>query len=295
MIRKYPKTATGVDKSLALLSRSGYEFAGVFLMDALEITFLGTGTSVGIPVIGCDCAVCRSDDPRNTRGRSAIHVRSRDREWIVDAGPDIRSQLLREDIRNLDAALISHAHTDHIMGFDDLRRFTLGVDDRLPIYATAPTMAALKRAFAFAFDGENHYYSYFKPDPREITGSFRIGSTTVTPLPVSHGKVDTIGFLFETALVDRDPVRVAYISDCKVILPQAVELMHNLDVLIIDALRFSSHPTHMNFDEALEFRERVQPAKVWFTHLSCEVDHASGEDSLPADVRIAYDGLRLQV
>ncbi len=264
-------------------------------MDAFEITFLGTGTSVGIPVIGCGCAVCRSQDPRNTRSRSAIHVRSRDREWLVDAGPDIRAQLLREGIVHLDAVLITHAHTDHIMGFDDLRRFTLGADARLPVYATARSMAALKNAFAFAFDEANRSYSYLKPEPREISGSFQLGSTTITPLPVFHGRIDTIGFLFEAAPVGRPPVRVAYISDCKAFPPESVSLMSNLDVLIIDALRFFSHPTHMNFEEALAFRAQIKPKRVWFTHVSCEVDHASAEVSLPGEVRIAYDGLRLEV
>lgn len=261
-------------------------------MSAFEITFLGTGTSVGIPVIGCDCEVCRSTDPLNKRTRASIHVNTPGCAWIVDAGPDIRQQILRENIRRIDAVLISHTHTDHIMGLDDLRRFTLGREGTMPVYATAPSMDVLKTVFSFAFNGQNRYYSYFKPDPREITGDFHLGETTVIPLPVLHGSVDTIGFLFETRGVGA-PLRVAYISDCKEFSPEAEAKMGGLDVLIVDALRYSSHPTHMNVEESLEFSRRIGAKKVWFTHISCEIDHRSGEKRLPGHVRIAYDGLKL--
>lgn len=262
------------------------------MTSAFEITFLGTGTSLGVPVIGCHCAVCRSQDPRNKRTRAAILVRTAGGAWLVDAGPDIRAQILREGIESIDAVLITHTHSDHIMGLDDLRRFSPGMADRLPVYATPESMAALKQVFAFAFTGENMYPGYLKPEPREITGPFSLGGARITPLPVAHGKVDTIGFLFESKAQGR---KFAYISDCKAVPPATAALMGGLEVLIIDALRYTPHPTHMNFDEALAFAAGIAAQSVWFTHISCEVDHGTGEAGLPPDVRIAYDGLRLQV
>jgi phosphoribosyl 1,2-cyclic phosphate phosphodiesterase len=261
-------------------------------MGDFELTFLGSGTSVGVPVIGCDCPVCHSDDPRNQRLRSSIFVQTSDCTWIVDTGPDLRQQCLRENIRALDAVLITHAHTDHIMGFDDLRRFTFGDHESLPVYATQFSMDCLKRAFEFAFNGKNRYPGYFKPDPRVIDGPFRLGNTTVSPLPVQHGKVETIGFLFEQN--DR-PLRVAYLPDCKTVAPESVQQMQALDLLVIDGLRHTPHPTHMNLDEACEFAAAVSARQVILTHLACEIDHGPTEDSLPDHIHLAYDGLRLKL
>ncbi|MFV1995874.1 MAG: MBL fold metallo-hydrolase [Verrucomicrobiales bacterium] len=258
-----------------------------------EITFLGTGTSIGIPVIGCDCPVCLSDDPFNKRLRSAIHVRTPDRCFLVDAGPDLRQQCLRAGITELDAVLITHSHTDHIMGFDDLRRFTLGRERSLPVYATPASLEDLMRVFSFAFDGENRYPGYLKPDPMPVEGPFQLGSTRVIPLPVRHGKVDTVGYLFEPQ--GGEPLRIAYIPDLKEALPETVEALREIDVLIIDALRHTPHPTHMNFEEALAFADEIGAAQTWFTHIACQIDHREVEKTLPARVRIAYDGLVLSL
>ena len=258
-------------------------------MSELEITFLGTGTSVGIPMIGCGCAVCRSDDPRDKRHRCSIYVRTPESAWVVDTGPDFRTQCLREDIVRLDAALFTHAHTDHIMGFDDLRRFTLPADATIPVYANAGCLAVLERVFEFAFNGENRYPSYLKPDPHRLDGPFQLGGTVVTPLPVQHGKVETNGFLFSRA----GRKLAAYISDCKTPLPEAIDAMQGVDTLIIDALRYTPHPTHMSFSEATALAAQVRASRAFFTHFNCDVSHARAEQELPDHIRPAYDGLKI--
>ncbi len=258
-----------------------------------QVTFLGTGTSIGVPVIGCDCAVCLSDDPRNKRSRSSIFVETPEACWVVDTGPDFRCQCLRENIRHLDAALFTHGHTDHIMGFDDLRRFTLRADASLPVHAPQGCLDHLSRAFDFAFNGENRYPGYFKPAPHAVTGSFSLGggSTIVTPLPVQHGKVDTIGYRF-----DRGGRRLlAYIPDAKHVLDATRELLVGVEVLIIDALRPQPHPTHLSLEESLLIAREVGARRTWFTHFSCEVDYRKTEPRLPEGTGLAWDGLKISL
>lgn len=256
-----------------------------------ELTFLGTGTSVGVPMIACDCEVCRSTDPRDRRDRCSIYLSTPEASWVVDTGADFRHQCLRENIRHLDAALFTHEHTDHIMGFDDLRRFTFGEDALMPIHATAPTLAALQKAFGFAFDGTNRYPGYFKPDPRPIDGPFWIGETQVTPLPVLHGKVDTIGFLFTRA----GRKRLAYISDVKIIPDETMALMQGVETLVVDCLRHRPIHTHFIVEESLAAAAASRAGRTYFTHLCHELGHAEFEATLPPEIWVAYDGLRLAI
>lgn len=256
---------------------------------AFELTFLGTGTSVGIPMIGCDCETCRSDDPRDKRLRCSVHIRTPECEFIVDTGPDFRTQCLRENIRRVDAVIYTHPHMDHLTGFDELRRFTIAEDAVMPIYARPSCLEVLERMFVYAFNGENRYRGYLKPESRPIHGVFTLGETTITPLPLVHGKVETIGLMF--ARNGRN--LCAYMSDCKFITPDALELLRGVDTLIIDGLRLSPHPTHMNWDEALAAAEQIQPRQTWLTHFQCEVKHSRDEPSLPPHVHMAYDGLKL--
>jgi len=258
-------------------------------MDLLSLTFLGTGTSVGIPMIGCDCETCHSTDPRDKRCRSSVWLRSPEMSWVVDTGPDFRYQCLRANIRHLDAALYTHAHMDHVTGFDELRRFTIDIDQYIPVYGLPDTLAVLERMFDYAFNGENRYRGYLKPFPKPVHGPFHLGETLVTPLHVKHGKVAAIGYLFS-----RGTRRLcAYIPDCKIISPEALEAIHGVETLIIDALRYTQHTTHMNFDEALAACEQIQPGQTWFTHLQCEIMHSRAEPLLPEKVNLAYDGLML--
>ncbi|MCX6966327.1 MAG: MBL fold metallo-hydrolase, partial [Verrucomicrobia bacterium] len=212
--------------------------------------------------------------------------------WGVDTGPEFRLQCLREEVRRMDAVVYTHGHTDHIMGFDDLRRFCEG-ERWMPIYAGPATMADLKRVFEFAFNGQNLYPGYVRPDPRVIAPfeSFPIGATTLTALPVQHGRAEVYGYLMER---EGRPL-AAYLSDCKEVGDPVVERIRGVDVLIVDALRHRPHFTHMNVAEALDVAARVRPGATWFTHLCHELGHAETEASLPPGVRIAYDGLKLNL
>lgn len=259
------------------------------MTNELELTFLGTGTSVGVPMIGCDCETCRSTDPRDKRFRCSVYMRSPECTWVVDTGPDFRSQCLRENIRSLDAVLYTHPHMDHLTGFDELRRFTIGEEASMPIYARPSCIAILERMFFYAFNGENRYRGYLKPDPRPIDGPFMLGHTQVTPLLVHHGKVETHGFLFSR----HGKKLCAYIPDCKEVTPEALEHLKGVDTLIIDALRFTPHFTHMGWDESKAVHSLVQARRTFFTHMQCEILHARDEATLPPEIRVAYDGLQL--
>lgn len=258
-------------------------------MADFTLTFLGTGTSVGVPMIGCGCETCRSTDPRDKRLRSSVYIQTPEIDWVVDTGPDFRSQALRENIRHLEAAIYTHPHMDHVTGFDELRRFTVGDDDEILIHAMPSCLGMLERMYEYAFNGQNRYRGYLKPAPRPIDGPFDLGGTHVTPLPVLHGKVETIGFLFQRG----GRKLCAYIPDCKVIQPESMEALQGVETLIVDALRHTQHVTHHTFAEALEVHRQLQPRQTWFTHLTCEIMHSREDPLLPAGVNIAYDGLKL--
>jgi phosphoribosyl 1,2-cyclic phosphate phosphodiesterase len=254
-----------------------------------SLTFLGTGTSVGVPVIGCDCPVCTSDDPLNQRLRSSVVVRAGDITLLVDSGPDLRTQALREGLREIDAVIYTHAHQDHVAGFDELRAFCWRKHEPLPLHATAGCMESLKTMFCWAFFPTRVVEGYVRPDARIIDGPFHYGDLEVTPLPVEHGTVETIGFLFQ---YPGSPT-VAYVPDVKRIPRETMAMLRNIDVLIIDALRTMPHPTHFSLDEALEMAEKLQAKETWLTHLSHEYDATEWSARLPAGVRMAWDGLRI--
>ncbi len=251
-------------------------------------TFLGTGTSVGVPVIGCDCSVCRSPDPRNQRLRSSALLRAGRTTLLVDSGPDLRRQVLREGVTAIDAVLYTHEHLDHVVGFDELRAFCWHRDGPLPMHGPPQCLETLKRMFGWAFSGENTYRGYVKPDPRPLDGPFQYGEVSITPLPVEHGSVATVGYRFTMG-----GSSLAYVSDVKRIPPETRTLMQGLDGLVIDALRPLEHPTHLTTEQALQLIEDLQPARAWLTHLGHENDHALLQASLPAGVEVAHDGLTI--
>jgi phosphoribosyl 1,2-cyclic phosphate phosphodiesterase len=257
-------------------------------MSDFSLTFLGTGTSQGVPMLRCDCPVCQSPDPRDKRSRASVYIETPECCFLVDSGPDFRHQALREKIDRIDAVVFTHAHTDHIMGFDDLRAYCHG-GKQLPVYGSPETLGLVQKAFSFAFDGKNLFPGYLNPIVHEVEGPFKLGSTQLVPLPVPHGRTTTFGYLFI-----RDGRKLAaYLSDCKVLPPPVIEELQGVETLIVDALRHKEHPTHMNITEALLAAEAVRPQRTFFTHLCHDLAHASTEATLPAGVRIAYDGLKL--
>ena len=253
------------------------------------MTFLGTGTSQGVPMIGCDCAVCRSDDPRDNRLRSSIYLETPECAWVVDTGTDFRTQALRAHIRRLDAVVFTHSHTDHIMGFDDLRRFG-AIRGYMPVYASRETMADLERVFEFAFKASNPFPGYLKPEPHIVDGPFLLGETMITPLPVPHGSATVNGYLFAR----NGRKLLAYLSDCSAVPDPIAEQIAGVKALVIDALRPKPHPTHLSVDQALEVAARVRPADTYFTHIAHELAQ-SAEADLPPGAHIAYDGLVLEL
>ncbi len=260
-------------------------------MPDFELTFLGTSTSLGVPMVGCACPVCTSPDPRDFRDRSSILLRTPEQTVLVDTGPDLRRQLLRHRVTQVDAVLITHPHSDHIMGFDDLRPFTFGPDKRIPVYAAPDTMDALRRTFSFAFDPSNNYPGYLKPEPHEIGGPFSLGRLTVTPLPVEHGSFITTGFRFDWPGF----APVAYLPDCKAIPDETMVHLMDIGTLILDALRYREHPTHLHVEASIAVARECRARQTWFTHLSHDLKHATLEAELPPGIGVAWDGLILDL
>ena len=239
-------------------------------------------------MIGCDCAVCRSPDPRDQRLRSSIYIETAECAFVVDTGTDFRTQALRENIRQLDAVVFTHSHTDHIMGFDDLRRFSWQRGS-MPVYASAETMADLERVFLFAFRGTNRFPGYLKPEPHVICGPFSLGETLITPLPVPHGHSEVNGYMFTR----NGKKLAAYLSDCSAVPEHIVRKISGVECLIIDALRETPHPTHLTVAQSLEIAAQVRPSETYFTHIAHELAQ-SFETRLPAHTHIAFDGLKLR-
>lgn len=252
-----------------------------------EIIILGSGTSMGVPTLGCDCEVCTSDDARNRRSRPSIAV-----EWdghlaVIDTGQDFRDQALREHIRHIDAVLYTHPHADHILGMDDLRPLSFHRENGpIPLYADDATAGVLERIFAYTFSPQAKYPTRARVELRRLNGEeqVEIEGLRFQRVPLLHGDLAVAGYRFGSA---------AYLTDMNAIPENSMPLLAGVDVLIIDALRWKRHPSHNNVDEALGWVERVGPRQAFFTHIAHELDHAKTEAKLPANVRLAYDGQRI--
>lgn len=258
-------------------------------MAGFDFTFMGTGTSVGVPVIGCDCAVCLSEDPRDQRLRTAALVRTPEASFAIDTPPDFRTQCLRLNLRHLDAVIYTHSHSDHILGFDDLRRFCEMEDRGMPIYASPSTMAALQRTFAYAFAPGPVFKTYIRPEPVEFHAPFHLGETLVTPVELPHGRFITNGFVFSRA----GEKLLAYYTDCHEVPEAAMEAARGSRVLVLDALRWTYHSTHLTIEAALEIAAGIGAEETYFVHMCHEVSHAGASEKMPPGIYFAYDGLQL--
>ena len=221
--------------------------------------------------------------------RSSVLIETGTHSILVDSGPDLRQQALRHNIRKVDAVLYTHCHLDHIAGFDELRAFCWRREDALPMYSSKSCLDELARVYAWAFSTGNIYKGYIKPDPKPVDAPFILGKTKITPLPVQHGSVETIGFRFD----EEGQSSIAYIPDAKTIPQSTKDLLKGLDHLIIDCLRPEPHPTHLSLPESLEIIDQVKPQQAWLTHVSHETDYALEESKLPSNIRFAYDTLTI--
>ncbi len=255
--------------------------------DSLSITVLGSGTSAGVPTIGCHCAVCTSGDPRDNRLRPSIIIDYDGRGILIDTTPDFRQQALRAKIQRVDAILFTHSHADHIMGLDDVRPFNFRQGGVIPIYGSEQTMSDIQRAFRYIFDPGETESSRPRLIPHVFNGEpIDLFGLSFSPLRLHHGKGTVYGFRFGSA---------AYLTDHSAIPPESMGKLTGLDVLFVDALRHRPHPTHSTVERSLQTVEELRPKDAYFTHICHDLPHAETEKKLPLNVHLAYDGLELRV
>jgi phosphoribosyl 1,2-cyclic phosphate phosphodiesterase len=252
-----------------------------------RITVMGSGTSVGVPTIGCHCKVCSSADPRDHRLRPSIAVRWANHCVVIDTGPDFRYQALRAGIERVDAVLFTHAHADHVLGLDDLRPFNFKQKDPIEIHSSEFTLEVIRRIFEYVFHDGPSESSRPKIRPNTFNGGpIQVADREFLPIPVKHGSGPCHGFRFGSA---------AYLTDHSEIPDESLALLQGLDVLFLDALRYKPHPTHSTIDQSLKTVEQLSPKRTFFTHISHDLLHARAEELLPPHVRLAYDGLEVIV
>ena len=262
-----------------------------------SILVLGSGTSMGVPTLGCTCRTCTSPDPRDRRLRPSIAV-----EWqtettnggapvphrvIIDTGPDFRQQALRHAIRSIDAVFYTHAHADHILGLDDLRPLSFAHrEQKMPLYADAATADVLDRVFSYTLAADATYPTRARVELRRLTGPVDVAGVTFMPVALTHGRLQVTGYRFGNA---------AYLTDMSSIPDTSLPLLGELDAAILDALRPQPHPSHASVAEATDWARKLGVKAAWFTHMSHEILHAETEQTLPAPVHLAYDGLRIPI
>lgn len=256
-------------------------------MAEFTITVLGSGTSMGVPTLGCNCKVCTSADPRDNRLRPSVMVQFDGHTVLIDTTPDFRQQALRANLERIDAILYTHAHADHIMGLDDVRPLNMRQRKPIPVYGSAETLATIRRCFSYVFETSNPESAIPNLTVHEIAGApVDLFGVPFEPILLHHGRGFVYGYRFGPA---------AYLTDHSDIPEESAARLTGLEVLFLDALRHKPHPTHTTLSKALQHVEQFQPARAYFTHISHDLPHEYTQSTLPPNVFLAYDGLMIQV
>jgi len=255
--------------------------------NTLKVTVLGSGTSSGVPVIACDCAVCTSSDPNNQRLRSSIVLRNDQHTVLVDCGSDYRQQALTYHINRLDAVLLTHAHSDHVSGIDEIRLYNWRQKQDIPLYGSADTLENIKRRFDYIFNPGHVGGGIPRVELHEIGGQpFQVLGYPVIPLDALHGKLPVLGFRFGD---------FGYITDASEVPEETIRRLRGVRYLILNALRHRPHPTHLTVAEAVEITKRIGPERAWFTHITHDLDHETTNAELPKGMNLAHDGLEFTI
>ncbi|MBV8782002.1 MAG: MBL fold metallo-hydrolase [Phycisphaerae bacterium] len=257
-------------------------------MTGIELLFLGTGTSAGVPMIGCHCPVCSSSDPRDKRHRPSVLVRYDGRTILIDTTPELRVQCLAYQIDRIDDVVYTHAHADHMMGLDDVRRFNMLIDGPIDVWASEGTEQSLDRVFGYAFLPPHAKPAVFRPHliHRRIEGTFQIGSRTWMPIPLLHAENHVLGFRIG---------KLAYCTDVSTIPESSFELLKGTDTLVLDALQPKPHPAHFSLPQAIEAAKRIGARQTYFTHITHNMFHAETNATLPVGMQLAHDGQIVRV
>ena len=251
----------------------------------MKIIIMGCGTSTGVPMVGCDCTVCRSDEPRDKRTRASLLICYNDHAVLIDTSTDLRTQALHHNIRRIDAVLFSHAHADHVNGIDDLRGFHFLHKEIIPCFASPATLETLRGGFSYIFN-ENDGSGYTPLlSAHEISGPFELFGRTITPIPLLHGKTASLGYRIGN---------FAYLTDCNAIPETSMELLQGLDLLVIDGLRWAPHPFHFNIAGAIDAARQLKSPRTILTHLTHQIAY-SDEYKLPHGFELAYDGMEFDL
>ncbi len=249
------------------------------------LTVMGSGTSMGVPTIGCTCSVCTSSDPRDRRTRPSVLIEYDGHVILIDTTPDFREQALREGVRRLDAVLYTHAHADHILGLDDLRPLSFHREGRIPLYASDEVARVVRGMFRYIFDDEYKYGTMAQVEMHIVNGPVELFGARFLPIKLLHGEAEIFGYRFGSA---------AYLTDFSTIPEQSIPQLQDLDVLFLDALRHKPHPTHSTVENSVRIAQRLRPRRAFFTHICHDLPHEQTNASLPPHVRLAHDGLKLE-
>lgn len=252
----------------------------------MKITFLGSGTSHGVPVLTCSCPVCTSLDPKNKRTRSSLWVRTKRTSLLIDTATEFRLQALQANISQVDGVLYTHCHADHVFGFDDLRVFSRLTQKSIPVYGNESTITELRDVFSYAFRKTQKGGGKPQVETIVVEDLFRVKDVLVQPVPVLHGTLPIFGYRIGN---------LAYITDCNYISPTSLDLLQGLDLLILGVVRFDPHSTHMHVAQALDLVQKLKPKRTYFTHISHLLEHNKMSKSLPDGVYMAYNGLTLEL